>query len=218
MTLDLSQPWHTLPIAVVDTESTGIGDDARVVEIACVRYESGCPVARWSSLINPGVPIPEEATKVHGITDDMVKGAPCLTQVAGDILRVAKGAVPCAYNAPYDRRLLHAEITGTDCLAFDPGSPWIDVLVIVRDIDKYVGGQGRHKLVNACARRGIEITGAHRALADALATGGLLWTFKNRLGDMSAAKLLARTEARRAAQEAEFQAYRARLEKETANG
>lgn len=207
--------WDT-PITVLDTETTGLPEaGGRCVEIAAVRFESGVPVARFSSLVNPGVPIPAEATAIHGIKDSDVAGKPTLSEVAGELLRVCRGAVPCAYSAPFDRAILHAEITGQECLAFDPAQAWIDVLVLVKHFDRYVGGKGRHKLENACKRHGIELEGAHRALADAIACGGLLRAFKSRLGNVSAAQLIERCEARRAEQEADFAAWK---ERQASNG
>lgn len=213
MTIDLSTCIWDLPIAVIDTETTGIGDDDRVCEIAAVRFESGVPVSRFSNLINPGRPIPEEATRVHGIKDIDVASQPTLPEVAGELLRVCLGAVPCAYSALFDRRMLHAEIAGTDCHAFDPSQSWVDVLVLVKHFDRFVGGKGRNKLENACKRHGVVLEGAHRALADVLACGGLLYAFKSRLGNVSAAQLIERCDVRRQEQEADFRAWLARQPK-----
>lgn len=211
MTLDLSACVWRLPVAVIDVETTGLPEHGgRVCEIAAVRYEDGLPVSRFASLVNPGHPIPEAATKVHGIVDADVVDKPRLPELAGELLRVCSGAVACAYNAPFDRGMLHAEITGKDCHAFDPEQSWIDPLPMVRHFDRWERGTGRHKLENACKRRGIVLEGAHRALADALATGALLWTFKAKLGDISAADLIKRCEERRQEQDAEFVKWMAR--------
>lgn len=210
MSLDLSKPWHSLPIAVIDTETSGLAPDGRVVEIAAVRFEGGVPVARFCSLVNPGHPIPEGATGVHGITDAMVSSAPRLADVAAGLLRVCRDAAPCAYNAPFDRFMLHSEVTGTDCMAFDSARSWLDVMIMAKHFDRFARGTGRHKLVNVCARNGIEIKGAHRAEADAIACGALLWAFKSKLGDVSAENLIKRCDERRAEQEADYQAWKAR--------
>jgi DNA polymerase-3 subunit epsilon len=213
---DMGRPWHELAVAVIDTETTGLPDaGGRCCEVAVVRFEGGVPVARFSSLIDPGCDIPQAATAIHNITTGMVRGAPRLEDVAGDLLRVCAGAVPAAYQAMFDRHMIHASITGTDCLAFDPKESWLDVMIICKHFDRYVSGAGRHKLVNACKRHGIVIEGAHRAEADAIGTGALLWAFKSKLGDVSAAELIRRCDVRRAEQEEEFQAWKAR-QKETA--
>lgn len=71
-------------ILVADTETTGLSPSARVCEFAyalcAYNYESLelSVVSHGSSLINPGVPIPAEVSKIHGITDDMVQNAPTL--------------------------------------------------------------------------------------------------------------------------------------------
>ena len=50
------------------------------VQVALVRFEAGKPVATASSLLQPGIPIPAEATGIHGVTDEMVKGAPTVEE------------------------------------------------------------------------------------------------------------------------------------------
>lgn len=202
--------WH-LPIVVIDTETTGLPDSGgRVCEIAAVRFEHGVPVSRFASLISPGCAMPESATAVHGITDSDLVGKPSLPEVAHELLRVCDGAVTAAYNSPFDRVMLHAEIRGTDCHAFDPEQSWIDVLPLVRHYEPYVSGKGRHKLTAACERRGIRVEGAHRALADAMMCGFLLHHFQKSLGNPSAAQLIARCDVRRAEQDASFKAWLAR--------
>lgn len=224
MTLDLRRAWPELPIVVVDTETTGVGEGHKVLEIAAVRFEGGRITAEFSSLLDPGRDIPEDATKVHGITEDMVQGMPTLSDVAAEIEKVARGAAPCAYNAPFDRGLLHASITGTDCPAFDPALSWIDVYVIVASprVDKYVKGKGRLKLSNVCARHGVELVGAHRALGDARATGLLLHRLhdKGLIKPVSLGRLLEHTDQMRAEHNRDFQAWLARQPKqeEAANG
>jgi len=179
--LDLEKSWELHDLVVIDVETLGLHPADGVCDIAAVRFSEGAPVASFTSLVNPGKPIPEAATAIHHITDAMVTGAPSLLELAGDLLKVAEGALPCAYSADFDRGFLHHSITGKDCLAFDPDfSQWLDVLVAVRDVDRYTSGKKRHTLAAACARRGITIDGAHRALPDAITTGALLYEMLRR--------------------------------------
>lgn len=214
----LSKPWWTYPVACVDVETTGVGDDAQVVDVAAVRFEGGLPVARFSSLVNPGVPIPAEATAVHGVTDEMAADAPSLEDVfSAAWFDVCKDAVPCAYNAPFDRRFILpalANVRAPNLPVVDPALSWIDPLVLVKHFDRFAKGKGRHKLETACLRHGVVMTGAHRAEADALACGGLLWAFKAKLGNVSAAALIQRCDERRKEQEAEYQRWKASQPKE----
>lgn len=208
---DLTTCVWALPIVVIDTETTGLPEDGgRVCEIAAVRFEQGVPVAKYATLINPGCAMPEAATAVHGIKDADVAGKPALPDVAHELLRVCDGAVTAAYAATFDRHMLHAQIQGTDCHAFDPAQSWIDVYPLVKHFDRYVSGKGKNKLEAACARRNIIIEGAHRAMADAIACGVLLHRFQQKLGKISAAHLIRRCDERRAEQEAEFQQWLAK--------
>ena len=123
----LVTPWPYQRVAVVDTETTGLGDDARIVEIAVVQMRFGLVVKRWSSLVNPGVPIPPEATAVHGITDAMVAGAPQIEALAPQIAAAFDGAeVIAGYNVfGYDEAVLSRH-------GLMPGLHVVDALPLVR--------------------------------------------------------------------------------------
>jgi len=161
------------PVCVLDFETTGVAGDAAAVEVALVRFEGGKVVGELSSRINPGKPIPPEASAVHGITDADVVNAPALCDffVEQRAQGLLCGAQPAAYNAPFDHRFVPWQVIA-HILA--PEWPWLDPLVMVRAVDRYVRGQGRHRLSTSCARHGIPLEGAHGALADARAAGELL--------------------------------------------
>lgn len=211
--LDLARPWTELPLVVLDFETTGVDPlECAPVSVAAVRFESGKEVSSFYSLLRPGREIPEGASQIHGITDDMVKDAPELADVAHELLRVGEGALPCAFHAIYDRTILHRFISGADCPLFDPAQEWACPLVVIREVDRYVRGQGRHKLTACCERWGIEIEEAHNALSDARAAGRLLWTLHERrqMREYPARKLLEVIAEKRAQQDADFASYKAR--------
>ena len=211
MPLDQAKLWTELPIATIDFETTSADPlTCAPVEVAAVRFEGGRAVDQWSSLINPGCPIPEAATAIHGITDAMVADAPTLELVAPELFRLAKDAVPCAYNAPFDRTVLHRYITGADCPAFDPAQLWIDAYVVIASVDKFVPGAGRLKLAAACKRWGVLLDNAHRAMADAVVTGQLLFRLleQQQIKPCPLGKLLAHTDKRRAEMDVEFAQWR----------
>lgn len=222
MSLDLSLPWPELDIVMIDTETTGLSNADRICEIAAIRFERGRVTAEFSTLVNPGIPIPHETTygrpgtdwKGTGITNEMVSKAPCLEEAASGICKVSWDAIPCAFNAPFDRRFFHAVVQGTDCPAFDPAFPWLDVYTIVSSplVDKYEKGRGRLKLGACCARHGVPHESAHRARGDALATGQLLWRLheKNLVKACVADRLLQWAAHRRTEQDADHARYRAR--------
>ncbi|MBX3130975.1 MAG: 3'-5' exonuclease [Polyangiaceae bacterium] len=163
-----------LPVVCIDTETTGRDPNAdRIVEIACVRWQSGAVVARHGWLINPGIPIPKEAFDVHGISDADVAEAKSFAGVALEVVEAMRGAVPMAYNAEFDRRFVLAELSRAEAHGVDlppacrSGVEWIDPLVWVRELQKFEKGKS---LGDVCLRLGIEIGTAHRATDDAEAT------------------------------------------------
>ncbi len=101
-------------------------------------------------------------------------------------------------------------------LELETAWPWLDPLVIVRHVDRFVRGTGRHKLTAVCERRGITLEGAHRATADAEAAGRLLYSpdIRAALGDQTIGEVLRRQTIRAAEQDADFEAWRARQPKQ----
>jgi len=166
-----------VPVVVLDNESTGVDmTTARSVECALVRFENGVPVAHVSSLINPGIPIPAEATAIHGYVDDDVKDAPSISDFWHSVdKRFLEDTQLSAYNAGYDSHLIPRDAP------IDHTWPMLDALVIVREVDRFARGQGRHKLEAACQRHGIAIGEAHKALTDATAAGHLLFKLAPRI-------------------------------------
>ena len=66
---------------ILDTETTGLGSDARICQIAAIDLHSNVLI---DTLVNPECPIPADATAIHGITDEMVKDAPTLFDLFQD--------------------------------------------------------------------------------------------------------------------------------------
>ncbi len=102
--------WRDIEIALLDVETTG-RDPAndRVIEVGIVIGRAGEVVQRYNWLLNPGMPIPQEARDVHGITDDQVANAPTFESVAHEIAEALRGRIPAAYNAEFDKQFLLSE-------------------------------------------------------------------------------------------------------------
>lgn len=163
--------WDNVPTAWIDTETTGTrpGKD-RCVQIAVVRFENAEPVGSACDFAHPGIPIPEAATAIHGITDLAVKDAPTIEafMARADVKALLEGAQPAAYNAPFDKHFVPP-------FGEDWTWPWLDALSLVRKVDRFEKGPGRHKLEATCKRHGIELVGAHDARVDAMAAGKLFY-------------------------------------------
>lgn len=169
--------WMDLSLCVVDFETTGFDEQIdRIVEVGLVRFERGEVRARHNWLVHPGMSIPESATSVHGITDAMVADAPRFEQIASEVQAALEQQLPVAYNATFDRKFLHAEmarlgVVSSPVPALDPEVTWVDPLVWVREI---MAEEKSKRLGDVCAKLGIELNDAHRAWADAEATGKVL--------------------------------------------
>ena len=100
---------------LLDLETTG-GNPVhdRITEIAAVRVEGGVEVARWSTLVNPGVSISGFIERLTGISNAMVASAPPFAEVAGQLLALLDGAVLVAHNVRFDHGFLLHEFARTD--------------------------------------------------------------------------------------------------------
>ncbi len=127
-------------------------------------------VERKNWLVNPGRPIPKEASDVHKITDDDVKDAPPFDAVAEEIAAMLEGCVPAAYNAAFDRAFLGNEVARTSASAatlapaLRRNVDWVDPLVWARELQQ---GERSRALGEVAARLGIALENAHRASDDA---------------------------------------------------
>lgn len=181
-----NDPWGSVPLCEIDTETTGtvFGKD-KAVSVALVRFEGGKEVARFSSLVNPGFPIPETATAIHKITDAMVADAPSIGELfaSESVVRMLDGAQLGAFNWKFDREFIPR--FGDDRDRW----PWLDALPIIRLIDSRVSGKKRHSLEVSCARHGVSLTEAHSSEADARAAGELLFKVARKVKALDAATL-----------------------------
>ena len=166
-----NEPWSAVPCVVLDVETTGTNPwlDG-VVSFAAVRFERCQPVGEFYAVCDPGRPVPPESTAIHGLTDADVAGKPTIEAIfelpeVKALLDMAQGA---AYNQGFDRLFVPPH-------AFpDSNWPWLDPLTVIRVVDRFAKGTGRHKLPAVCKRYGIELD-AHNALSDARAAGILLY-------------------------------------------
>ncbi|GAA4323562.1 3'-5' exonuclease [Streptomyces venetus] len=176
--------WHRELLIGFDLETTGTDPrEARIVTGAVIEVRGGEPLGRREWLADPGVPIPEDAVAVHGISSERAaaEGGPA-DQVADAMAEVLisywKTGVPVvAYNAAFDLTLLSAELRrhGLPSLrdrlgGVDP-APVIDPYTIDRWVDRY--RRGKRNLEAVCAEYGVVLDSAHDALSDALAAARL---------------------------------------------
>ncbi|MFA6714073.1 MAG: 3'-5' exonuclease [Victivallales bacterium] len=104
--------WYELgPFTVFDVETTGMSArNDRIVEIAAIHIEKNGRMSRYQSLVNPGCPIPMQASRVHRITDLMVAEAPKFRQVGFEFLDFVRDSTLVAHNARFDLSFLQESL------------------------------------------------------------------------------------------------------------
>lgn len=146
-----------------DTETTGVRSDTdRIIEIAAydtLHQRSFC------KLINPGCPIPAEATAIHHITNEMVKDAPTFAQIAQEFIEFCDGDVILLAhnNDTFDLHFLRNEFARHQIAM--PSWKFLDTLKWSR---RYRSDLPRHTLQFLREHYGIAANNAHRALDDVI--------------------------------------------------
>lgn len=166
-----------VPFVAFDTETTGLGIGDRLVEIAAVRFQGDRVEAEWSSLVDPGCPIPPAASAIHGITDADVAGRPRAGEALLPFLQLIEGAALVAHHAPFDVRVLSLELLRAG-LAL-PTNPVLDTCAIPRSLKLDVPN---HRLGTLARAFGVSQGRPHRALDDAHVARGLLRAYLGRIG------------------------------------
>ncbi|MEE2046574.1 exonuclease domain-containing protein, partial [Nocardiopsis tropica] len=182
---DLGTPLAAATFVVLDLETTGTSASAaRVTEVGAVRVRGGEVLGEFSTLVDPGVPVPAAITLLTGITQSMVATAPPMEEVLPRVLAFLDeepDTVLVAHNAAFDTGFLKAacERHGSAW----PGYPVVDTLRLARAILPRSETRN-HRLATLAAFFGVPVTPNHRALDDARATVGVLHGLIERLGPM----------------------------------
>ena len=164
------------PAVLLDLETTGASPARdRITEIGLVEIGPGLPdpalgedPVSWSTLVQPGMPIPPFISGLTGIDDDMVATAPRFADLAADLARRLEGKVLVAHNVRFDYGFLRAEFERAG-IAFA-----LPALCSARLSRKLYPQHPRHNLDALIARHGLHCSERHRALGDARVIGDFL--------------------------------------------
>ena len=115
---------------VVNVATTGLDyTTARIIEVGIIKYSGGV-VDQFSQLVNPEISIPAEATKITGITTNMVKKKPTIKVVIPEVFRRINGQIVVGYNVSFDTKFLNIAFGRADLLMEEMVQ--IDVLELVK--------------------------------------------------------------------------------------
>lgn len=156
--------------AIVDIETCGAKFEYRrghVIEICILIHDGLSVVEKFSTLINPECYIHPTFTRISGITNEMVEGAPTFAQVAKKIWDMTENRIFVAHNVGFDYGFIKEEFNSF-------GAKFKrDTLCTVRLSRKLLPGKKSYSLGNLCEALGIENEARHRAEGDAVATAKL---------------------------------------------
>ncbi len=172
----------SLRFVAFDTETTGLWAPVHnIVEIGAVAFSlEGDDTENFQTLVNPGRKMPPEVIRIHGITDDMVAGAPPAPEALAQFFAFCgDDSVLIAHNAMFDISFLAAEIERAQ-IAF-PSNPVLDTVQLYH---KYLPGLPSYSLESLSIGLGLTRHQEHRALSDALLVMGLIRRLADSLGGM----------------------------------
>lgn len=194
----MNEPWHKGRLAAFDTETTGVDvDNDRIVTATVWTHTPGHGTHHESWLLDPGVPIPDQAAAVHGITTERAQAAGSRPAEGVDAIAdmlaqiVGRGTPIVIYNAAFDLSLLEAECrrygvptlhervdgSGATPLVVDP-------LVLDRKLDPT--RHGSRRLANVCGAYGVDLpeSEAHTASGDCVASARLAYKLAAKFPDV----------------------------------
>ena len=159
-------------LVFIDLETTGVNPVSdRITEIGIVEVDAAGNVTRWSTLVNPEIPIPPFIQNLTGIDNAMVQDAPVFAELADQLAARLQGSLFIAHNARFDYGFLRNAFKATG------RSLRCEVLCTVKLSRKIFPKYARHNLDALIERHGLVPDGRHRALGDA----DLLWQLWNKL-------------------------------------
>lgn len=176
ITYGITDETTASPFVVFDIETTGFSKEkCKIIEIGAVKVENGEVTERFSTFIDPGMPIPQEITELTGITDSMVRNAPSFEEVIDSFIEFCSGCVMVAHNASFDMGFMKRK--SEECgRSFD--LPYLDTLILARCM---YPGLSNYRLDTICRHLGVILAHHHRAVDDAEATAN---AFINMLAEL----------------------------------
>ncbi|PZE21912.1 ATP-dependent DNA helicase DinG [Paenibacillus xerothermodurans] len=158
-----------MKFAVLDFETTGSQSTDRIIQVGLVIINDDQIIDRYTSLVNPGLSIPSSITALTGIDDDMVRDAPPIESVTGDIVPMLQDCVLVGHNVAFDLGFLQRALDEQGYFPFD--GKVLDTIDALRVLYPSLSSL---QLTLVCHAFGIAHERPHQADSDAEVTA-LLW-------------------------------------------
>lgn len=170
---------------VIDTETTGVRSNSALIELSAIRFINHKPTDLFTTLLKPTVKISEGITIITGITNEMIKNAPNIREVAQSFIDFVGDSPVVGHNLPFDigilenkgiylgKRKYYDTLKTSKKLLKKPKMKWDKELCDYYPDYNYDYDVENHKLDTLCRYYGIFRDSAHRASSDCLATGYL---------------------------------------------
>ena len=157
---------------VFDLETTGFSPKKnKIIEIGAVKVQAGAITERFSTFVNPQIPIPFDIEELTGIRDDMVIDAPLIGEILPEFMEFCKGCVMVAHNAEFDMSFIQKNCEDLH-LACD--FTVADTVAMARFLLPQLN---RYKLDTVAKAVGVSLENHHRAVDDAACTAEIFVKF-----------------------------------------
>ena len=157
---------------VFDLETTGLSPDKnKIIEIGAVKVVDGAITERFSTFVNPEVPIPYNIEQLTSIKDDMVLDAPRIEEILPEFMKFCEGTVMVAHNAEFDTGFIRKNCERMG-LPFD--FTIADTVALARILLPQLN---RFKLDTVAKAVGVSLDHHHRAVDDAACTAEIFVKF-----------------------------------------
>ncbi len=157
---------------VFDIETTGFAPTTcKIIEIGAILVENGKITDRFSTFVNPKVPIPFRIEQLTSINDEMVMGAPTIEEILPEFLKFCEGAVMVAHNADFDMSFI---IENCKRQGIEQDFTYVDTVGMARFL---LPALNRFKLDTVAKAVGVPLQHHHRAVDDAACTADIFVKF-----------------------------------------
>ena len=169
---------------VFDIETTGFSPKVnKIIEIGAVKVENGKITDRFSTFVNPQVPIPFRIEELTSIKDDMVVGSPTIDVILPQFVEFCKDCIMVAHNADFDMSFI---LKNCEDLGIDFSPTYVDTVALARIL---LPALNRFKLDTVAKAVGVSMENHHRAVDDAGCTAEIFVKFLPMLKDRGASTL-----------------------------